>query len=618
MVKAYKEQTFADLARNNLGFLVRDKPADIVEAQEQAYNYIILQSREFGVDPMNVRAMEIFDVGTGKDLVTDRGVINKRLMALMTAGPNVIADSDRLSGVSAAVCEAFKTDHTQEIATCEKSAVAKLTQADNYFSAANADLEAAARHNDRARELRKIVERGDVDDLIYREFSAIEGTGHFKYLGTDTVGEIEYFYFGLTSPCLLSHVNSSHNIEVRDYNFGYYGLAVSKQKVRGFSGPYTINVRSASHPHMNARTKNNHHRMHFGDICWGNMASTAAAHIKNREYSKLASLYHALMNSYSEENPYVSFGNYVEHATNTQIHRCSLSPELEALWAPVAPVYPNPETMHVYEAQKVLPLIKIGDIVQIVSQDITHCASVGCIGIVVKMRGGQLSSEGYTDSNAYYLRVFTEVELDNNRMKDRRTSEPYTHRSEIRKIDDVAAEFINAHNANQNGEATREQLLLIENYSRVFTSRYFDRLARIDYLTFGKRVDIRGNTGSSSFTRLYAGSRYVKVESSKIADEYVRNHVDRGSSNSISSNVNSVDRSRVAVHHSLFGTTEAANAYYREIGARATLHDSSTTAFLCPDCQTSYDDYSSAHECCYSERDIEEETTDGPRLDWGS
>lgn len=587
MAKPYKEYTFADLQRLDYSFLTKDKAADIQESQKSAFNYILMMAGEFGVNVHGIGAMTHFDNGTGKDLITDRNVINQRIMALKggEALPMGIEGlPSRAVEASKDLIIATKRNYAQDITRSENQITSQLANIRDYQAGIDGFWSTVMNHRDKIHDMRILAENNKDDDTILKQIIAIEATGMFKFLKYEPRERM--LSFGMTAPCRLSYVKKIHSIDIKDFNMGYFGISfrLNDSRVTGFCGPHTIcapNNQSASrHPHLSS--DGNSYTLLSGkpevtSICWGNMQNNVDKLRQEKNYLEICKMYVALMNTYCHANPYQSLGWYVDQHTNaverSQEIRRGLNGAGAELWSVV-----SLETLKDEDGKIHAPYIpkydvseelKFGDVVWIHKYQGTDRTNT--IGVVVQKRPNYSNCDVSGSSTAYTVAQITAI--NTNGMNRLATGDRITTfvRGRLQKL-----------------SKSEIKPMLIEKISRAETSINVDSRTRVcagieaETMFLGTHINRIGR--DSSATRVIIG-RY---------DESRLRYSVKKSGNSYDTTRIKADEISLAVEH--FDTVLEYMEYMT--ASKLTQSITDTLSFKCCNCGNEYDVETFAEDCC--------------------
>lgn len=591
MGKAYSDYTFSDVQRLDFAFLVKDKPEDIQEAQKGAFNYILMMAGELGLSAMNWKPMEIFDVGTGKDLITDRTVINKRLFELRNKGSELPDDSvlsslpERLEAAKDTILEATKRDYSAELRTLTSNESERLATIADYERHIRDKFSSLAGIRNKITDIRKLMDTNAVDEYIIKQIVAIESTGQYKFLGYSN----RKIHFGMTQPSILSYENDSDGVHIEDLNMGYYGLTFSLDSdyVTGFCGPYTIAAKghfaTSRHPHISSDGESYKYVPKCPEqasVCWGNMNSKVKELLESKDWVAVAKLYVTLLNEYFPDNPYQSLGWYADKvedaAAKGEMVRRGMKEDAADYWSVVD--LKAPSEGDVWAPKEVTwnttePL-EIGDSVLAWNNEQSNGMSEGNFGVIISMELGNQECE-VTGSNIRYKmsRPYNIAEFSSN------SGTAWSHRGEIEKIPSIREHMLKKLEAN---DSTVLASLRDPSYKDRVIAKLKDK------------------------TQLFIGERAYKIDS-RIHDQYIRTITRFDTSRyryaRHEENARRIQDENTMQFHKMVGTEDMCETigeyieYLDSIGCEFVRGEDST-AYDCDACDSRYYDLDLAEDCC--------------------
>lgn len=270
------------------------------EVRNEQIKSLFYIERMAGVSNTDISKVDIFDVFGRKEadkalLVTSKGEINKRLLALSQrapAEPNRVLDEAQVASINA-MNSAFMKRQTSRLDELKRNRASHISNAEGHITRVNEGLR-------QAWEIEVEINRisGHTPDFK-TQFQQIQADGFWEFLET-LDGKV---MFVTKSDVVMSYKNKLSGVDIQ-VNMGRYKAAYHAGGGGVILLPYQRNPYASNayyHPYVNSG----------GSICFGNAATTAAKLLTSMQLTEYFSLLAALLTTYDiGSNPYQSLDEF--------------------------------------------------------------------------------------------------------------------------------------------------------------------------------------------------------------------------------------------------------------------------------------------------------------------
>jgi len=176
------------------------------------------------------------------------------------------------------------------------------------------ELEASiARYSSALYDYRDILDSLDKGKGFSKDFKnmvrRLEEDGFYRLVPADKIGNRNDNLHFVTAPITLSEYNPRAGINL-SVDMGQFLVCYRLQSGDVLVKPFRNNIKVGSnwHPHVSSS----------GRLCWGDAVNRAVTYAEQRDLYSYMSLLHALLTTYSPENPYKHLKAFDDNKTNRQ------------------------------------------------------------------------------------------------------------------------------------------------------------------------------------------------------------------------------------------------------------------------------------------------------------
>jgi len=249
------------------------------------------------MEPWNL--LDVFGVGRGNEIVTDKKEINKRFFAkLEEIKTKTPAEAFALEQRIIEQMDTLTRETTnREIANIKRDRDAAITRAVSRLSALNADLENAHAFEVRimALERRESTVPQQIAQVVQENF------WEFHQLNGPNLDLVT------KSDIILTHKNPAASLDLR-VNMGRFKVSINLQTfaLKVFGHENNLDVSTYFHPHVYVT----------GDVCWGNAAGTIGEKLPKGELKDVLNILASVLSNYNDRNPYRPLAEFQAKAKN--------------------------------------------------------------------------------------------------------------------------------------------------------------------------------------------------------------------------------------------------------------------------------------------------------------